>query len=146
MDLFSINTNMGVSRQHNGNAWDFIQCAVMVTRVKSVMHLGAYYFWMCWEHQPRIDESFQPFLDPEIKDSTVDIGNVDHCKSDLGLWDKKHICRNDVASYLLDDSTGSAFQNNYCEPTKMITCPLNINAVGLVVTRKKGLYIFFFFL
>jgi hypothetical protein len=73
MDLFAIQklikTNMGVSGQHNGNAWDFIQHAVT--------HLAVYYFWMHCEHQLGIDKSFQPFLDPEIKGSMVDTGLID---------------------------------------------------------------------
>jgi hypothetical protein len=42
MDSFTIckliKTNMGISRHHNGNAWDFIQHAVTVTHVKGVTH------------------------------------------------------------------------------------------------------------
>jgi hypothetical protein len=48
MDMFSIRklikSNMGVSGQHNGNAWDFIQRAMTVTCVKGVTHLAVYYF------------------------------------------------------------------------------------------------------
>jgi hypothetical protein len=95
--LTSDKTNMGVSGQHNGNAWDFIQCAVTVTHLKSVTHLAVYYFWMRCEHQPGIDESFQQFLDPEIKGSTIDIGNVDLPKSDLGLQEKKHKSNSEFA-------------------------------------------------
>jgi hypothetical protein len=65
-----IKTNMGVLGHHNGNSWNFIQHAVTVTHVQGVTHLAVYNFWMRCEHQLGIDESFQPFLDPEIKGST----------------------------------------------------------------------------
>jgi Cleft lip and palate transmembrane protein 1 (CLPTM1) len=102
MDLFSIctliKTNMGASGQHNGNTWDLIQRAVTVTCMKSVTHLAVYYFWMQCEHQPRIDESFQLFLDPEIKGSTIDIADVDLSKSDSGSREKKHKSNGEFAN------------------------------------------------
>jgi hypothetical protein len=109
---------MGVSRQHNGNAWDFIQRAMTVTRVKGVTHLAVYYFWMQCEHQPGIDESFQPFLDPEIKGSTVDIGKVVTTQSDLGSCGQKRKSKSEFAkmtSHLSTLMTAQAAQSKTME-------------------------------
>jgi hypothetical protein len=62
-----------------------------------VTHLAVYNFWMQCEHQLGIDASFQPFLDPEIKGSTVDIGNVETTKSDLGSHGQKQKGKSEFA-------------------------------------------------
>jgi hypothetical protein len=72
-----------------------------VTQVKSITHLAIYYFWMCCEQQPGIDKSFQPFLDPKIKGSTVDTGPIDLTKSDSGLVSSKQKSNNDLPRRLL---------------------------------------------
>jgi hypothetical protein len=114
MDLFAIRklikTNMGVSSQHNGNTWDFIQHAITVTRVKSISHLAVYYFWMRCKHQPGIDESFQPFSDPEIKGSTVDMGLIDLTKSDSRLASSKQKSNTDFTELTAHLSTMVAVQ------------------------------------
>jgi hypothetical protein len=88
---------MGVSGQHNASAWDFIQQAVTVTHIKGVTHLAVYYFWIKCEHQLGIDASFQPFLGPEIKGSTVEIGKVETTKSDSGSCGQKQKGKSEFA-------------------------------------------------
>jgi hypothetical protein len=70
------------------------------------------------EHQLGIVESFQPFLDPEIKGSTVDVGDVETTKSDLGSRGQKRKGKSEFAemtSHLTSLMTAQEVQSKTME-------------------------------
>jgi hypothetical protein len=79
MDFFAIRkimkTNMTTSGTHESDPWNFIQQAIKASKCTGVTHVGMYYFFMRCENTPGIDESFQPFLNPENKGSTEYLGD-----------------------------------------------------------------------
>jgi hypothetical protein len=62
-----------------------------------VTHLAVYHFWNQCEHTLGINENFQPFLDPEIKGSTVNMVIIDLSKFDSGSCGQKCKNKNDFA-------------------------------------------------
>jgi hypothetical protein len=75
------------------------------------------------EHQLGIDESFQPFLDPEIKGSTVDVGEVVTTQSESGLCSQKRKSRSEFAemtSHLTTWMTAQAARSKTMEQLMIV--------------------------
>ena len=67
---------MTVSGTHNSEVWDFVQTAmVKVSKCTGITKYGAYYFYKRCEEQPDVDVSFCPFMDSELKGSTLEDDN-----------------------------------------------------------------------
>jgi hypothetical protein len=71
--------NMTESGTHDSDPWNFVEVAMR--NVTGLTKISVYYFYMRCEAIPGIDAHFQPFLDPSLKGSSVDIGDDDEDSS-----------------------------------------------------------------
>jgi hypothetical protein len=74
LDLFAVRgvmkTNMHASGTHDSDPWNFVQHALATVKPSGLTHVSVYYFYLRCKTTPGIDDSFQPFLDPELMGST----------------------------------------------------------------------------
>jgi hypothetical protein len=80
LDLFAVRgvmrTNMHASGTHNSDPWNFVQQALATVKPSGLTHVLVYYFYLQCETTPGIDNSFQPFLDPELMGSTETMAEI----------------------------------------------------------------------
>lgn len=64
--------NMTASGTHDSDPWNFVEVAMKDTT--GLTKIAMYYFYMRCEENPAIDASFEPFLDANLKGTSVHIG------------------------------------------------------------------------
>jgi hypothetical protein len=94
--------NMTTSGTHDSDPWNFVEAAMKDH--SSVTKVSVYYFYVRCEAHPGVDAAFQPFMDPILKGSTIDINDEQSVLSSGTRSSKKQKMSEDQLSKLVVNS------------------------------------------